>query len=144
MKRFSAFACTSLLWFAQGLTAQTNSCPANAPLDLGAGAAPSESWIGWGGGLANTRFQDQKSAGIAAADVPKLKLKWAFGFPGAKSVYGQPSVVGGRVFVGVDTGTVYSLDAGHGLRILDVPGGLRRAQRCHFSSHRNAIRGLLW
>src|SRR4029077_6041992 len=47
-------------------------------------------------------------------DVPKLKLKWAFGFPGVKSVYGQPSVVAGRVFVGVDTGSVYSLDAGTG------------------------------
>jgi polyvinyl alcohol dehydrogenase (cytochrome) len=103
MKRLSLLACV----FSQFLAAQGNPCPANTPFNPNAGA----SWIGWGGDLANTRFQEVKGAGIAAADVPKLKLKWAFGFPGAKSVYGQPSVVGGRVFVGVDTGAVYSLDA---------------------------------
>ncbi len=48
---------------------------------------------------------------MPASDVPKLKLKWAFGFPDVKSVLGQPSVVGGRIFIGVDTGLVYSLDA---------------------------------
>src|SRR4029079_6782299 len=47
----------------------------------------------------------------AADDAPKLTLKWAFGFPMGNSAYGQPSVVGGRVFVGSDTGFVYSLDA---------------------------------
>src|SRR6185369_2997697 len=109
MKRFSAFS--SLLWFASILTAQTNPCPANARFG---DPAASASWNGWGAGGANTRFQDQKNAGIAPADVPKLKLKWAFGFPGVKSVYGQPSVVAGRVFVGVDTGAVYSLDAATG------------------------------
>ena len=43
--------------------------------------------------------------------MPNLKLKWAFGFPGAEEVYGQPTVAGGRVFLGVDTGAVYSIDA---------------------------------
>ena len=130
MKRFPALACVCLLWFAHGLSAQTtNPCPANTPFDPGAGA----SWIGWGGGLENTRFQDQKSAGIAAADVPKLKLKWAFGFPGAKSVYGQPSVVGGRVFVGVDTGAVYSLDAATGCVywMFQADSGVRSAVTLH-------------
>src|SRR4029077_16401237 len=108
-----AFAC--LFWFASIVTAQTKPCPANAQFgDPATGPA----WNGWGAGLANTRFQDQKGApkgaAIAAADVPKLKLKWAFGFPGVKSVYGQPSVVAGRVYVGVDTGGVYSLEAGTG------------------------------
>ena len=66
---------------------------------------------------------------LAAADVPKLKLKWAFGFPGVKSVYGQPSVVAGRVFVGVDTGAVYSLDAGTGCVywIFQAESGVRTA-----------------
>jgi polyvinyl alcohol dehydrogenase (cytochrome) len=98
--------------FANALTAQTtNPCPADARFG---DPAASPSWNGWGAGNSNSRFQDQKSAGIAATDVPKLKLKWAFGFPGVKSVYGQPSVVAGRVYVGVDTGAVYSLDAGTG------------------------------
>ncbi len=60
----------------------------------------------------NTRFQT--APGLTAADAPKLTLKWAFGFPNGNSSYGQPSVVGGRVFVGADTGFVYSLDAASG------------------------------
>ncbi|MGE3471954.1 MAG: PQQ-binding-like beta-propeller repeat protein [Vicinamibacterales bacterium] len=66
-------------------------------------------WNGWGGDAANTRYQ--QNPGLAAADVPKLTLKWAFGFPMGNSSYGQPAVVGGRVFVGSDTGFVYALDA---------------------------------
>ena len=51
---------------------------------------------------------------IAPEAVPRLKLKWTFGFPSASSVYGQPTVAGGRVFIGVDTGYVYALDAATG------------------------------
>jgi polyvinyl alcohol dehydrogenase (cytochrome) len=46
--------------------------------------------------------------------VPRLKLKWAFGFPGARAVSGQPAVVAGRVFVSSDTGDVYALDSESG------------------------------
>jgi polyvinyl alcohol dehydrogenase (cytochrome) len=66
-------------------------------------------WNGWGLDGDNSRFQ--KTPGLTAADAPKLALKWAFGFPMANSAYGQPIVVGGRVFVSADTGFVYSLDA---------------------------------
>jgi len=69
-------------------------------------------WNGWGGGVSNSRFQ--ADAGIAPGQVPRLQLKWAFGFPGTRSVLGQPSVIGGRVFIGVDTGQVYSIDAATG------------------------------
>ena len=51
---------------------------------------------------------------MTPADVPKLKLKWAFGLPDGKSMYSQPSVAFGRVFVGNDNGVVYSLDAKSG------------------------------
>ena len=51
---------------------------------------------------------------MTADQVPRLKLKWAFGLAGAKQVYGEPVVVGGRVFVSGDTGLVYSLDADTG------------------------------
>ena len=71
-------------------------------------------WNGWGANMQNTRFQDGKMAGLAAGDVPKLKLKWAFGFPGELSADGQPSIVGGRVFVGTQSGTVYALSAATG------------------------------
>src|SRR5258706_5436676 len=49
-------------------------------------------WQGWGGDLTNTRFQPTARAGLAAADVPRLKLKWAFGFPNGTSAFSQPSV----------------------------------------------------
>lgn len=70
-------------------------------------------WNGWAD-PANTRFQSAKAAGLTRQTTPHLKLKWAFGFPGATTAFGAPSVVGGRVFVGDANGAVYSLDAGAG------------------------------
>ena len=70
-------------------------------------------WNGWGG-LTNARYQTAAGAQLSPEQVSRLKLKWAYGFPDAKAVYGQPTVAGGRVFVGVDTGAVYSLDAASG------------------------------
>ena len=68
-------------------------------------------WNGWGGGDArNTRFQPN-TGGLDAANVPKLELKWAFGIPGATQSRAQPAVVGGRLFMGSQTGHVYALDA---------------------------------
>jgi polyvinyl alcohol dehydrogenase (cytochrome) len=72
------------------------------------------SWNGWGADAGNTRFQTAKAAGLTRKDVPKLKLKWAFGFPGVATAFGSPSVSGGRVFVGSADGTVYSLNAQSG------------------------------
>lgn len=71
-------------------------------------------WNGWGVNASNTRYQDGTAAGIAAAQVPRLKLKWAFGFPGDVAADAQPTVVGGRVFVGSQSGNVYALDASTG------------------------------
>jgi polyvinyl alcohol dehydrogenase (cytochrome) len=71
-------------------------------------------WNGWGADLANTRFQPAAQAGIPADAVPKLKLKWAFGFPEGRLAYAQPTIAGGRVFVGGDRGAVYSLDSATG------------------------------
>jgi polyvinyl alcohol dehydrogenase (cytochrome) len=71
-------------------------------------------WLGWGGNLSNTRFQDSAGAGLTAADVPRLKVKWAFGFPGDQSANAHPVVVGGRLYVGSAGGTVYSLSAATG------------------------------
>jgi polyvinyl alcohol dehydrogenase (cytochrome) len=82
----------------------------SARFDFGAGP----SWNGWGNGVTNTRFQNAAAAGLSAADVPKLRIKWAFGFPGETAMSAQPIVVGGRVFVGTERGFVYSLDAASG------------------------------
>lgn len=84
-------------------------------------------WSGWGADAENTRFQ--KNAGITAEQVPKLKLKWAFGFPGVTTAYAQPAVAAGRVFVGSASGVVYSLDAKTGCAhwSFAAPAGVRTA-----------------
>ena len=58
-------------------------------------------------------------AGLSAEDVPKLKLKWAFGYEDANQAYAQPAIVGGRIFVGSVARKVYSLDAKSGLHLLE-------------------------
>ncbi len=97
---------------AQGgdVSTMPNRCASNPPLRDVEGSG----WNGWGNGLANDRFQSAASAGLTAESVPRLKLKWAFGYPGGTSAYGQPTIVAGRVFVGTDTGYIYSLDAASG------------------------------
>ena len=69
------------------------------------------SWNGWSAAPGNTRFQTAAGAGLSAASVPKLKLKWAFGIPNGVETYSQPTVVGGRVYFGSDSGQVYAVDA---------------------------------
>ena len=67
-------------------------------------------WNGWGVDNFNTRFQSAEAAGISADQVPELKVKWVFGLPMDFRV-SQPTVVGGRVFIGSLQGRIYSLDA---------------------------------
>src|SRR5262245_33598890 len=68
-------------------------------------------WNGWGVDSRNSRFQPAQAAGLTAADVPRLQVKWAFGFPGVSASGSQVSIVGGRLYVGSRNGMVYSLDA---------------------------------
>jgi len=75
-------------------------------------ALGSAQWNGWGHGVENTRYQPEPA--IRATDVSRLALKWAFGYPGASAVSGQPTIVDGRVFVAGEAGQVYSLDARSG------------------------------
>ena len=85
-----------------------NPCPA------GAGWKDGPGWTSWGPGLANTRLQETKEAGLTAEDVPKLTPRWAFAFPDTTVLRSQPAVYRGRVFVGAQDGSVYSLDAATG------------------------------
>ncbi len=104
--------------------AATGRCTMPPPLaDQGAGP----SWNGWGPTLQNTHFQSTAQAGITAAQVPHLVLKWAFGFPDTTSAWAQPAIVGGRLFVGSQNGTVYSLDPFTGCVIwtFTAEGGVR-------------------
>ena len=81
--------------------------PAAGQTDPLAGPA----WNGWGADLRNTRFQPAAAAGLSPTEVPRLKLKWAFGFPGVSAAGSQVTVVGRRAFVGSRNGVVYALDA---------------------------------
>jgi polyvinyl alcohol dehydrogenase (cytochrome) len=100
-------------------------CGARAPMPPQIASLPA--WNGWGLDLANSRFQPKP--GLTAGDVPKLKLKWAFGFPGGSQAYGQPAIVAGGVFVGSDTGRFYGLDAASGCIhwSFEADGGIRAA-----------------
>src|SRR5712691_9974541 len=86
----------------------TNRCASNAAMtDPASGPA----WNGWGAGTGNARFQTASAAGLTADQVPKLKLRWAFGVPNAAEMHSQPTVASGRVFFGSDAAYLYSLDA---------------------------------
>jgi polyvinyl alcohol dehydrogenase (cytochrome) len=85
------------------------SCTGNAPLKLGASA-----WGGFSPGVTNARYQDAKAAGLSAADVPRLKLKWAFNLGAVTMARGQPAVAGNRVFTGTLAGDVYAIDTASG------------------------------
>lgn len=78
--------------------------------DKNRSSVPLPRWSLWGVNDANTRFQSAKQAGITAAEVPKLKLKWAFGLGDGISVHSQPAAANGRLFVANLTGSVYALD----------------------------------
>ncbi len=87
-------------------------CAAGAPALADPLAKPH--WNGWGVNVEQHRFQPAEMAQLTAEQVPKLKLKWAFGYAGVTRAQGQATVAGGRVFVGSAERKVYSLDAATG------------------------------
>jgi polyvinyl alcohol dehydrogenase (cytochrome) len=103
-------------------TASSGSCKVDEP-DVATGPQ----WNGWGATLENSRFQ--KDAGLSPDQIPHLKLRWAFGFPGGFSTYSQPSVIGNRLFVGSPSGFVYALDKRTGCTYwtFDAGSGVRAA-----------------
>jgi polyvinyl alcohol dehydrogenase (cytochrome) len=99
-----------------GSEAKANTCPdTNAPF-----SSSSANWNGWGADLANTRFQPAASAGLDASQIPRLKLKWAFAFPNTFAAYGQPTIIGGRIFVPSANRKVYALDAQSGCQYWSI------------------------
>jgi polyvinyl alcohol dehydrogenase (cytochrome) len=111
---------------AQGPT-DTNLCPQGGPAFSPSTDQPH--WNGWGVDATQRRFQPAQMAGLRADQVPKLKLKWAFGYASANQAYAQPAIVGGRIFVGSVARKVYSLDAKSGCIywIIDTDFAVRTA-----------------
>ena len=94
--------------------------------------------------LSQLGFQPASMSRLAAADIPSLKAKWAFGFPGVRQAYAQPTVVGGRLFVG--SAGQKGLFAGHEdrLRILELGRhGIPGASRHHDRRRRRPLAGVL-
>lgn len=67
---------------------------------------------GWG--YDTSRLVPAAAAGLTRDDVSRLRLKWAFAFPGALRARSQPLVAMGGVFVGSQDGTVYAFDLATG------------------------------
>lgn len=72
----------------------------------------------WGSQLNNNRFQSGELAGLNAADVPRLKLKWAYylppRFPGTSELRSQPAVTADTLYLGTQQGDVLALDSKSG------------------------------
>ncbi len=113
------------------------------------GAAGNTDWPGWSPDARNARYQ--ADPGFAAADIPRLKVKWAFDLPG---LAGSPVVAGGRLFVASRLGRIFALDAATGctfwsfdagapvrgaIAIADLPGGRHGA---FFGDHRAVVHAL--
>jgi polyvinyl alcohol dehydrogenase (cytochrome) len=75
------------------------------------------SFNGWGANPQNWRYQAAPDLG--AEQLPRLEVKWAFGVPGVAAMFGQPTIAGGRVFIGAQNGHVYALDAASGCLFWD-------------------------
>ena len=93
----------------------TGRCPDDASILATKSGAPS--WNGWGVDLSNTRFQPTAHAGLTESDVPRLRLRWAFGFEGASMAFSQPAISGGRLFVGSESGSIFALDPSSGCTV---------------------------
>jgi polyvinyl alcohol dehydrogenase (cytochrome) len=105
-----------------GPVPEKNLCATRAePVAIG-----SVQWNGWGRDLDNTRYQPEPA--IRAMDVPRLALKWAYGYQGGTQ-FGQPTMVDGRLFVTSSAGRIYALDAKTGCTYwtYDAPAGSRTA-----------------
>jgi polyvinyl alcohol dehydrogenase (cytochrome) len=99
--------------------------PRAAPDANPCSAAPSPhlsaaDWRSWGRDLASSRFQPDP--GFTAAQVPRLKLRWTFAYPG-RAAFGQPAVVGGLVLAGDTGGRVFALDAKTGCTYWNYDAG---------------------
>jgi polyvinyl alcohol dehydrogenase (cytochrome) len=94
-------------------TSPTPPMPPSAKCSAASQSRGNGSWTGWAD-AANTRFQSAREAGLTNQTASRLKLKWAFGFPGVTTAFGTPTIANGKIFVGAADGSVYSLDAATG------------------------------
>ncbi len=101
-----------------------------------AGAATTGDWSSYLNGPAHTSYNPAETT-ITPANVAKLASRWRFlgvsptkpGQPG-RGFLSSPTVVGGDVFIGADTGWFYKLDAVTGHILAKRFVGFQRATTC--------------
>ncbi len=71
-------------------------------------------WNAWSPALTNTRYQPGDAAGLTTSQIPRLKLRWAYGFDGDIIAFAQPTVLNGHLFVGSANGLVQALNVDSG------------------------------
>jgi polyvinyl alcohol dehydrogenase (cytochrome) len=93
------------------------------------GDLSTRTWNGWSPARDNARFVPASLAGLTPEQVPRLKLKWSFGFEGDTSAFAQPTIVGNQIFVGSAGGTVHALRADTGCIqwVYQATGAIRSA-----------------
>lgn len=110
------------LFFTISTKVLATACPAGSGFEPG-----NDTWQGWGGSHGNTRFNSELTNPISSATLPRLTLKWAYGFKDVRSVIGNPALSGNRIFIGDENGKVYSLDRDSGCEdwIFQADNGVR-------------------
>ena len=110
------------LFFTISTKVLATACPAGSGFEPG-----NDTWQGWGGSHGNTRFNSILTNPISSATLPRLTLKWAYGFKDVRSVIGNPALSGNRIFIGDENGKVYSLDRDSGCEdwIFQADNGVR-------------------
>jgi len=98
--------------FANAPKGEDKMCASHPPIQ-----ATGSDWTSVGMGDASLRYQPKP--GLTAADVPKLKVKWAYAMAGGS----MPTVVGDWLFIANRSGKTYALDAKTGCVhwALDMP-----------------------
>ena len=100
-----------------------------------------ETWSGWSPAPDNSRFQTAERAGLKAADLSRLELKWAFGFAGDVTAFSAPTILNGTLFTGSAGGAVQALDAKTGCIhwIYQANGPVRSAMVAAAEGTRNSL-----
>lgn len=69
---------------------------------------------GWGFAPGNGHRLSRQQAGIDRGNLGRLRLKWALAIPGATRMRAQPSLAGGALYLGTQSGAVHALDRATG------------------------------
>lgn len=78
-------------------------------------ASGASSWTAWGLDGRNTRFASAPGT-LSAAEVPRLRLAWAYSLGPVTNARSQPAVVGDVIYVASESGELAALDTRSGCR----------------------------